>query len=75
MRHIRLAEIQCFDPKVFILTFAFVHVYYAFTTLVTRVAKETSTCVPKKFLKLHKVKVAAVLKIRNILVCYAMPIA
>jgi hypothetical protein len=43
LRHIRLAEMQCFDPKVSILTFAFVRVYYAFTTLVTRVAKETST--------------------------------
>jgi len=48
MRHIRLAEIRCFDRKVFSLTFAFFTHLLRLTTLATRVAKETSTtCVQK----------------------------
>jgi len=75
MRHIRLAEIRCFDRKVFSLTFAFLHIYYALQLWQHVLQKRPQQLASKKLLKLHKVTVFGILKIRNLLVCYVMPTA
>jgi len=57
MRHIRLAEIRCFDRKVFSLTFAFLHIYYALQLWQHVLQKRPQQLASKKLLKLHKVTV------------------